>query len=168
MRYMMKDSTKDTVLQRDNRFNKGPGCARWLDLRQADRGRDECPGHGSAQGGVRQREGDHAGGVREYRPKSTNAQDRETWAMLPEETKAEVRRIWGKDGLFVHHNARDIVFGYRKLSLADAIRNTEMRRGWAELGLPVPKGGWDDQLEHALSHAFTVVMGAFLRQSGLQ
>jgi hypothetical protein len=93
-------------------------------------------------------------------PKSPDLEGREIWSMLPDKTKEEARKIWGKDGIFVRNNVRDIVFGYRKLSLADAVRSTQKRRSddaeRAARGVaPLASQGLEDDFQRAMSTLFT-------------
>jgi len=160
-RYLMKDSTKDTVMQRDNRFNTVLGVLAGSIFDKETVGETNSRAMEALK---EQYDFDKRLNVEGYvliGPKSKNAEDRETWAMLPEETKQEVKRIWGMDGMYVHNNTRDIVFGYRKLSLANAVRNTQERREWVALGIANPPGSWDDQLEVVVSKMFTAVVEHF-------
>ena len=160
-RYMMKASTKDTVLKRDNRVNMVMGVLAGSIFDKETVNETNVKVMQALKDAYNADKGIDVGGYVFIGADSSNAQDRETWSMLPDETKQEIRRIWGMDGLYVHNNARDIVFGYRKLSLADAITKTEERREWAALGLAVPKGGWDDQLEAVTAKLFTEILEHF-------
>ena len=160
-RYMMQDSTKNSLLKRDNRFSTVLGV---LAGSIFDKETVAETNNKAIQALKDQYDLDKKVSLDGYvsiGPKSIDKQDRETWAMLPPTTKAEVLAIWGTEGLRIHHNARDIIFGYRKLSLADAVTNTQERREWAAMGIAMPKGGWDDQLEVALSHVLTMVAEHF-------
>lgn len=52
---------------------------------------------------------------------SPNKEYREAYILLPEATKQEIKRVWGDDGLFVRKDMLDLVFGYRKLTVGDAM-----------------------------------------------
>ena len=52
-------------------------------------------------------------------PDSSNAELREIWALLSPETKADVRKVWGIDGIAVKADALDLIFGYRQRSVSE-------------------------------------------------
>jgi hypothetical protein len=92
-------------------------------------------------------------------PNSKDPENRETWSMLPKETQDEVIRIWGKDGMYVNHGMRDMVFGYRKLTLANAVNSTQTRRELnarlALLGQTPMKASGQAAVEQKLAELFT-------------
>jgi hypothetical protein len=129
-RYMMKDSTRDNtkVLERDNRFDRVLGV-------MAGSMFDKLTTTETNVKAIKAlREQYLADGTKNAKsyvligPNSKDKENRETWAMLPEETKDAVVKVWGMEGMYVNHGMRDIVFGYRKLSLSDVIKRTQERR----------------------------------------
>lgn len=162
-RYMMQDQTKDSVLDRENRFNLVLGTmagsiydkdtATEINTRVFEAMKDQY----DAEKGIKSHHYVMIG------PKSPDAEAREIWAMLPDESKAEARRIWGRDGMFVRNDHRDIIFGYRKLSIADAVKNTQKRRQEnadriARGMAPIRAQGFLEQFEEAMATMLTVAV----------
>lgn len=162
-RYLMQDSTKDSVLKRENRFDMvlGTMAGSIYDKDTATELNTKIFVALKEQYDAEKGTAPHAYVM--IGPKSPDAEAREIWSMLPDESKAEARRIWGRDGLFVRNDARDIVFGYRKLSLASAIRDTQKRRvddaARVARGMPPEEiKGLMAQLEATLATIFTAVL----------
>lgn len=162
-RYMMQDDTKDTILKRDNRFNMvlGTLAGSIFDKETVT----EVNGKvftamkelWDAEGATKPEAYVQVG------PKSTDAEAREIWNMLPEDTKAEARRIWGRDGIFVRNDSRDIIFGYRKMSLANAVRShQERRQDAAERQMrgmaPLVSPGLEQDFENLMAKMLTLVV----------
>jgi hypothetical protein len=129
-RYMMKDSTRDNtkVLERDNRFDRVLGV---MAGSMFDKLTTTETNVKAIKGLREQYLADGTKNAKSYvliGPNSKDKENRETWAMLPEETKDAVVKVWGMEGMYVNHGMRDIVFGYRKLSLSDVIKRTQERR----------------------------------------
>lgn len=66
--------------------------------------------------------------------KSDDPRLREIHRMLPYKTKQAMQEIWGRDELVVRADVLDLVFGYRKYSVADAISKAQTRRSTGERG----------------------------------
>lgn len=134
-RYMMRRSTKDAVLERDNRFSVVLGrlAGSTLDKQTSQEQNRKVIAslHTIWQGDFAER----ANGYLEIGPESEDTQLRELWALLPRDTKEAVKSIWGDKKMYVHRDSLDIVFGYRKLSAAtrfkkaNAERNAKASRG---------------------------------------
>jgi predicted regulator of Ras-like GTPase activity (Roadblock/LC7/MglB family) len=162
-RYLMHDSTKDTILQRENQFDLVLGT-----LAGSIFGKDTVTDTNTRvfQAMKDQYDAEKARKSAAYvlvGPKSPDPELREMWAKLPDDSKAAARAIWGRDGMFVRNDQRDIIFGYRKLSLANAIRSTQDRRKddadrIARGMAPIGSQGLVDDFENAMAKFFTVAV----------
>jgi hypothetical protein len=127
-RHMMTEHTKDTALERDNRFEHilGALAGSLYDKSTApDQNRQVVQALHDAFAADYAR---HPAAFMQVGPKSADPEMREIWNLLPDATRADVKRIWGEGGMFVKKEALDVVFGYRKLSLADALRKDPAAR----------------------------------------
>lgn len=61
-------------------------------------------------------------------PKATTKEHREIWSLLPDQTKVDAMEIFGSEMIMVHKNSADIVFGYRKVSMADSFHKANRER----------------------------------------
>lgn len=50
-----------------------------------------------------------------------NKEYKEAYLLLPEATRQDIKRVWGDDGMFIRKDMLDLVFGYRKLNVGDAM-----------------------------------------------
>ena len=157
-RYMMEDKTRDSaaVLERDNRIDRVLGVYAGSTFDKLTTTETNVK---ALEALKEQYLADGFRNPKNYTligPKSPNKEDRDTWAMLPQETRDAAIKIWGENGMYVNHGMRDIVFGYRKLSLADSIQRTYDRRAKRPIqdDTQVQKM-WDDLftglVEHMLS-----------------
>lgn len=131
-RYLMADSTKDGVLERDNRFDRLLGA---LAGSIYDKETTAELNAKVVEALHEQYKADKAISPDAFLlvgPKSTDPELREVWGMLPEDTKAAVRKVWGSDGMLVRKDALTVVFGYRKRSLAEAFDKDESARNMLE------------------------------------
>lgn len=119
-RYWMNEHTRDTVLDRDNSFEKVLGGM-----------------HGSITDKVNSKvinrdviklaledynkfyKEDPSAFV-EISRQSADKHYKEIYTMMPEEMKQDIKDIWGDTPLLVREELIDLIFGYRKLSLADS------------------------------------------------
>lgn len=121
-RYLMNEQTKDTILERDSRFEKVLGALA-----------------GSVYDKETSREQNNKAVValkEEYeetyktRPgsfvlvgrDSVDPQLKEIWDMLPQGTKDDIGKVWGYRGMMVRSDSLNVLFGYRKYSLAEMFR----------------------------------------------
>lgn len=171
-RYMMADHVRDSVLERDNRFDRVLGLAAGSIF---DKQTTTESNARAIQALKEQYDAEGAKYPQSYvliGPDSQDADARETWALLPYATKQAVRQVWGADGMYVQQSMRDIVFGYRKESLADAIRSTHARREEnaerATRGLAPLKGkNMQEEVEQGMAELFTQLVEFSLRQSAI-
>ena len=52
---------------------------------------------------------------------STDKEYKGVYMGLPYAARQEIKRVWGTEGMFVHKDMLDLVFGYRKLTVGDAM-----------------------------------------------
>ena len=162
-RYLMHSDTKDSILKRENRFNMVLGTlagsiydkstALELNTKVFEALKDQWDSE----------KGSELDRYTLIGPNSPDPENRETWGMLSPESKAEAKRIWGKEGIRVKHGVRDIVFGYRKLSISSAITKTQNDRAEALVreakGLaPVASKGLEDEMEKLMAKVFTLTV----------
>ncbi len=118
-RYMMKSETKDNALERDNRFEHILGVmAGTLYDKQTNKEQNKAVINAIKEDYDKRIARD----VNAYvliGPKSADPEMREIWDLLPDHTKSDVHEIWGSDGMWVRGDSVNILFGYRKYSLAN-------------------------------------------------
>jgi len=117
-RYMMAESTKDNLLERDNRFENLIGViAGSIYDKETSREQNK-----KAVTVLREQyELEYATRKDSYvevGDRSTDPEMRAIWDLLPDATKKDIRAVWGRDGMKVRSDSLDIMFGYRKLTLA--------------------------------------------------
>lgn len=127
-RYLMRESVKDTVLERDNRFEQLMGA---LEGSMFDK---QATADQNAQAVKALREiydaqyGKDPDAFVTIGPDSADPELRQIWALMPEDTRAEIRRIWGTKSIRVRSDMLDIMFGYRKLSLSNMFKRVADER----------------------------------------
>jgi hypothetical protein len=127
-RYLMAETTKDTLLNRDNRPEKILGS---LSGNIYDKVKSSEQNARAVEALYEQYQEEYAERPESYMtvgPKSTDPQLREIWALLPNDTKQAVKKIWGGEQMKVRVDLLDMNFGYRKLSLADAFEEDADQR----------------------------------------
>ena len=144
-RYMMADETRDNTLQRDNSFDKILGVLHGSTIDkesttelntktfEALKAIYKVQYHKTPESFVLI--GPNVMKKEEKNGKLIDVPDtelREIWAMLPEETRDVARGLWNRDGMYVRKDQLTHVFGYRKFSLADALRKDPSQRGTLE------------------------------------
>lgn len=66
-------------------------------------------------------------------PQVADARSREIWAMLPQQTRYEAEQIWGAgEPIQVRSDLVNLVFGFRKLTVANAFDKTDADRNMVE------------------------------------
>ena len=121
-RYMMNEYTKDTILERDSRFEKVFGAF-------AGSVYDKETSRTQNRKTVEALKEEYLETYKE-RPKSfvlvgRDSDDpklREIWDMLPQATKDDVESVWGYRGMMVRTDSLNVLFGYRQYSLAEMFR----------------------------------------------
>jgi hypothetical protein len=118
-RYMMHTSTKDNLLERENRFDEVLGA-----LAGSVFDKEKSSEHNKKAVQVLYEDFKEGFTKRstvflEVSETSSDPELREIWKMLPKKTKDSVREIWGKDAMMVRPENLIIAFGYRKFSLSN-------------------------------------------------
>lgn len=116
-RYMMAESTKDHVLNRNNRFDKVLGTIAGS-IYDKETSREQNMTVVKALHD--QFKTDYQSNPKSYiniGPKSEDPEMKEIWNLLPEDTREDIREVWGHNGMTVKVENLDIVFGYRKLTV---------------------------------------------------
>lgn len=133
-RYMMNKQTKDELLDRNNSFDRVLGVLGGTvfskpKIKEQNRAVLEA---------LKEIYKDdfalNAEAYVEVGPKSSDPELRGFWERLPEQTKEDVRAVWKGDSMKVTADSLDVVFGYRKLSLADPIRQSQKNKAKLEAG----------------------------------
>ena len=118
--YLMHNSTKDVLLDRDNRFNTvlGAHAGSIMD-------KEKTSVNNRKVVDVLYQEYDEGytkdpKAFLEISAESPIAEHRDIYRMLPQSMKDDIKKVWGKDVIMVRSNALDITFGYSKLSISSA------------------------------------------------
>ncbi|MCM2973808.1 hypothetical protein [Larsenimonas suaedae] len=117
-RYLMSHNTKDTLLERNNDFDEIMGSMAGSVF---DKAASKDLNAKAVQAMFDQYNAEYASRPESYMalgPNSTDSDLRETWRLMPDETKKAVKEIWGSNQMMVRKDLMDITFGYRKYSLA--------------------------------------------------
>jgi len=118
-RYLMSEFTKDTTLEKENRFDINMGAMMGSITDKVQSARINKNVIRLAYEDYRNDYAKNPSRFVEIGPKSSNPRYREIWDMMPEDMKNDMREIWGDEDLVVKHELIDLIFGYRKLSLSD-------------------------------------------------
>jgi hypothetical protein len=130
-RYMMAESTKNDLLERDNRFDQilGAHAGSIFDKETSAKQNKEIVT--AVRDQYDQDYHTNPDGYILVGAKSTDPELRDTWHLLPAAMQEEIRRVWGRDGMMVRKDSVDILFGYRKFSLGEMFaKDPAARRGF--------------------------------------
>src|SRR5690606_34931178 len=119
-RHMMEESTKDSVLVRNNSFDDILGT---LASQTFDKESTPEQNRKAVQALKDQYDAEYLKKANRYVKVGPNSQDpeqEENWRLLPDETKQAIKEIWGQEDMYVRIDMLDMMFGYRKTSLANA------------------------------------------------
>jgi hypothetical protein len=120
-RYMMAESTKDNLLERNNDFSQllGTLAGNIFDKQMT------VEQNGIAIKALKEQfDSEFFKNSSAYVRVGKDASDpemREIWRLLPETTKQSIRDTWGGNNMMVRRDLLDLNFGYRKLSIADVL-----------------------------------------------
>jgi len=117
-RYMMSESTKNDLLERDNRFENVLGALAGSVFDKETSQEQNSQAINALLEDYDANKASDADSYIEVGERSSDPEMRAIWNLLPDNTKREVRKVWGRDGMRVRKNSLDLMFGYRKLSLA--------------------------------------------------
>ena len=124
---MATHQTRDLAMERDNRFEAvlGATAASTFTKQESEKQNDKV---------VSQLkefyDADILGNEDRYLEISLESKDdrlRETYAMLPEYTKEQVRKVWGGNKFYVRKDLLDITLGYRNLTTDQLINDAKAR-----------------------------------------
>jgi hypothetical protein len=124
-RYLMAENTKNTLLERTNDFEQILGT---LAGSTFDKVASQEQNKQVIDALYEQFNKDYATKKEMYTlvgPSSPDEYARELWNMLPTKTKEDARKVWGREGMWVKQESLDIVFGYRKYSIANFLRQDQ-------------------------------------------
>lgn len=121
-RYMMAENTKNSLLERDNRFEKILGALAGSIFDKETTAEQNEKAITAAKALFDEEYATNASSYTEIKANSPDKEMRELWALLPDETKAAVRKIWGYDGMKIRTDSLDIMFGYRKVTAANVFK----------------------------------------------
>jgi len=131
-RYLMKEATKDDLLERDNRVTTVMGHI-------AGAAFDKAQSPTLNQAGVDAIRNDYLeNAVREpdayieFGPNSADPVIAERYRLLPDDTKRYIRQVWGREGMKIRNDMYNVAFGYRKYSLREIFDEDPSSRNWAE------------------------------------
>lgn len=118
-RYKMSHQNRDTILERNNEFEHllGVFAGNTLDKVSSAEHNDKV-----VQALHDHYKVDFAGRSMSYievGPDSLDPEIQEIYRLLPEDTKKEIYKVWGKDSMMVRNDMMTLTFGYRKYSLSE-------------------------------------------------
>lgn len=117
-RYVMNDTTKDEVLYRDTSFDDVMGIM-FSGLAVKDSMRNQNKELVDVLREMYRTDTDNRDDYVTISPRATDPELREIWRMLPKEFKDEAKKVWGVGGIQVRKDTIDLLFGYRKYTLAN-------------------------------------------------
>ena len=131
-RYLMTDKTKDTILERNNDFDQILGT-----LAGATYDKETSKEQNRNVLLALKEMFDAEYGTQAYSyvaisAKSDDPEMVEIWRMLSDATKQEAKAVFGEAVIYVRKDSLDAIFGYRKLSLADAFKRDPAARNMME------------------------------------
>lgn len=117
-RYLMAEQNKDDILQRDTSFDDLMGI---MSSNLKIKPKITETNKQTVKALYEQFKADstvNASRYIEVSPRSGDQRLREAYAMMPDEMRKEIKRIWGMDRMLVRDDVLDLVLGYRKVSAA--------------------------------------------------
>ena len=117
-RYLMTEKNKDTLLDRDNSFDSVLGAIAGSIYGKSTTQEQNSTVLETLKEVYDAEVATNPDSFIEVSAKTADPEMREIWNMLPPETKKTALRIFGPGGIRVRKDSLDLVFGYRKLSLA--------------------------------------------------
>jgi hypothetical protein len=143
---MMQEQTKDALLERDNRFEHILGA---LAGSIFDKETSVEQNRKAMQLLKDQFDTEFSKESKRYieiSATSPHKELREIWALFPDSARKDIRKIWGRDSIYVRKDSVDIVFGYRKLSVATAFHDSlNARKELTDLGMSSRIWDLDDE-----------------------
>ncbi len=131
-RYMMTEANKDELLERDNRLDHVLGS-------MASHTYDKVATKEQNRIVVKALKDHHRENYArrpeafiKVGPQSDDAQARETYHLLPADTKKAIKEIWGGNEMLVRADLLDMTFGYRKFSASTMFAKERLHRNIVE------------------------------------
>ncbi len=131
-RYMMKDQTRNSVLERNNDFDTMLGVLAGSIYDKASTRENNAKAFETLRDMYQQEKYREADSYVLVGPTSEDPKLREIWALLPEESRNYAKSLFGTDGMYVRKDMLLPVFGYRSFSLADMFKKSPEDRSKAE------------------------------------
>lgn len=131
-RYLMTDKTKDTILERTNDFDQILGT---LAGATYDKETSKEQNKNILLALKEMHDAEYGSQPYSYVAISAKSDDPEMveiWRMLSDATKQEAKTVFGEAVIYVRKDSLDAIFGYRKLSLADAFKRDPAARNMME------------------------------------
>jgi hypothetical protein len=130
-RYMMVEQTKDSALRRDNRVDQVMGTLAGSIFDKTSSKEQNAIAVKALRDQYDEEYRTNPSAYLEIGPESSDPKMKELWTLLPQATRDTVRKVWGWDGMKVRKDSVDVLFGYRKYSLAEAFKmDPENRKGF--------------------------------------
>ena len=122
--YTASHNTRDNMLERDNRFDHLLGTLAGNTFDKV-----ESPDQNKAvlEALKAQYDADKSAGRVEFIRIAKDSEFSDLWNMLPDQTKKDAEAIFGGQEIFMRNDMEDLIFGYRKQSLAN-LWNKENRK----------------------------------------
>lgn len=127
-RHMMSESTKDSLLERDNSFDEILGSMASSTMDKATATEQNRKAIEALRENYLDGFATDPNDYLEVGPSSSDPELRAIYAMLPTDTKKVIREVWGKDTMRVRKHLVDINFGYHKLSLGSILEKKDRNR----------------------------------------
>jgi len=124
--YMMNAETKDTLLERNNRMQDVMGSMAGSIVDKVN-----TKAHNETAIKALHEQYNEEGFSRpdafiEISMNSTDPQIREIYQLLPDATKRDIRKVWGREAMMVRVDLVDLFFGYRKIVCRQSLIKTPM------------------------------------------
>lgn len=131
-RYLMKEETKDNILERDNRMSTVMGHIAGSIFDKVHSPTLNRQGIDAMYADYRQNAVSNPDAYIEFGPNSADPVIRERYRLLPQDTRDYIRKVWGQNGMRIRNDLYNISFGYRKFSLREVFEREPADRNWAE------------------------------------
>lgn len=131
-RYLMNEATKDSVLERDNRIDQVMGA---MAASIFDKANSVDLSINAIDAIKAQFDADYLTNPNAYIDLSASNTDsvvREQYRLLPDETKRYIRKVFGRNGMYVKNDMYNITMGFRKYSLAEPFNKSLEERNFIE------------------------------------
>lgn len=131
-RYLMADSVKDNVMERDNAFHNVLGVLAGSIYDKVSTKEVNSKAIGALQEMYQQERYTNPDAYVLVGPRSDDERLREVWKMLPQEARNEAKNTFNADGMYVRKDLLLPVFGFRAYSLAESFKKDRDARNMAE------------------------------------